>query len=125
MNGRLMAEIEIWIERSVARLREDQLEAVDFEILRRLVAAHAPTTARQHILYLYARDPILHSEVVGWYDPRDPDPPAKAPPRPYPTVAAALADGWRVIQFPLPQDTGDRTWTGLVGAEFILHKQEL
>lgn len=84
------------------------------------------TRARQRLLYLHAINNNLHAEVVafalhepreGWIselDPRNPQPP-------YPSVHAAVVDGWRVIHFP-QQRASVPAPPGFVGFEFVLEK---
>jgi len=83
---------------------------------------------RQQILVLYATNPALDSGVGAWsvYDSSgqtehttgDTDQP------PYPSVFAAMKDGWRVIQFPqqFPAYPGMEYTTSYLRFEYILEK---
>ncbi|MBI1928140.1 hypothetical protein HYR99_28330 [Candidatus Poribacteria bacterium] len=85
---------------------------------------------RQKILVLYLHTPDLNSSVVAWsvYDGTgkeshttgDSDQP------PYPSVIAAMRDGWRVIQFPqqFPAYPGMEYYTAYLRFEYILEKME-
>jgi hypothetical protein len=83
---------------------------------------------RQNLLILYAAGADLSSFVVGWsrYDSvPDPDAPtASSEEPPYPTVVAAMRDGWRVIQVPLllPPDKDDPYTAADLRHEFVLEK---
>ena len=91
----------------------DQLEAL----------LHTP---RQQVLYLYSKSTNMRSPLAGWafYDPtipQEPVLPESAPP--YDSVLSALADGWRVVQFPIVKlydyEGQDNDYLGF---EFILEK---
>lgn len=87
---------------------------------------------RQQILILYLKNSSLESQTVGWslfdgaarpdklqmqtgdsYEP------------PYPSVLAAMQDGWMVMQFPtLPKfETGHEHETGHLPYEYILERR--
>ena len=88
------------------------------------------TIARQKLLFLYARNPDLYSEVGAWsvYDATgkehhttgDSDAP------PYRSVFAAMQDGWRVIQVPqqFPAYPGMELTTAFLRFEYVLEKIE-
>ncbi len=61
-------------------------------------------TARQQLLILCAASPDLQSPVVAWslYDGAGDatSMPGASDVVPYPTVLAAMRDGWRVLQIP-------------------------
>ena len=83
---------------------------------------------RQQLLLLYSRNPQLESGVGAWtlYDGTgqtthttgDSDTP------PYPSVFAAMKDGWRVIQLPqlFPPRPGGETETAYLLWECVLEK---
>ncbi|MBV9469381.1 MAG: hypothetical protein JOZ57_09050 [Abitibacteriaceae bacterium] len=83
---------------------------------------------RQQLLFLYSRTQDLKSPVGAWtvYDGTgqehhttgDSDTP------PYPSVFAAMKDGWRVIQFPqqFPAYPGMELNTSFLKFEYILEK---
>jgi hypothetical protein len=85
---------------------------------------------RQKLLILYCRTPDLNSEVGAWtvYDATgkethttgDSDTP------PYPSVFAAMKDGWRVIQLPqqFPAYPGMELSTSYLRWEYVLEKLE-
>ena len=85
-----------------------------------------PSFPHQQLLYLQANGTSVTSEVVGMLlvqdgqvseGPSDPDD------WPYPTVLAAMQDGWRVIQFPNLALIMDETRTYGLGCEFVLEKE--
>ena len=85
---------------------------------------------RQKLLILYSRTPDLISAIGAWtiYDGTgktkhttgDSDTP------PYPSVLAAIQDGWRVIQFPqqFPAYPGMELSTSYLRFEYILEQME-
>ncbi len=85
---------------------------------------------RQKILILYSRTPDLNSEIGAWaisdgtgrehHTTGDSDTP------PYPSVLAAMRDGWRVMQFPqqFPAYPGMELTTSYLRFEYILEKME-
>lgn len=85
---------------------------------------------RQKLLILYVRTPDLNSPVGAWavYDATgkerhttgDSDTP------PYPSVFAAMQDGWRVLQCPqlFPAYPGMEMTTSYLRFEYILEKLE-
>ncbi|MBM3946734.1 MAG: hypothetical protein FJ315_04970 [SAR202 cluster bacterium] len=78
----------------------------------------------QQLLYLHARDPSVTSDVLGWARYPGEDPGGVDPVRPYPTVVAAMAAGWRVIHFPQQLAPFDDRETDIVGFEFVLERWE-
>src|SRR5690348_11523651 len=80
---------------------------------------------RQNLLYLIGTSTSLNSSVVGmsiFENGELSDGPADTSKWPYRSVADALNDGWRIIQFPIivlpPMELGLR----YVPCEFILEK---
>jgi hypothetical protein len=87
------------------------------------VAAHA----RQNLLILYTSGADLEGPVVAWsrYDGApDPAAPGSGDQPPYPSVVAAMQDGWRVLQVPmlLPPDKDDPYTASHLRHEFVLEK---
>jgi len=67
----------------------------------------------------------MRSSISAWvlYDatqPHEPKLPSQDPP--YNTVLEAIADGWRVVQFPISKLYEHRIENDYVGYEFILEK---
>jgi hypothetical protein len=85
---------------------------------------------RQKLLVLYLRTPDLYSPVVAWaaYDGtgKDRHSSGDSDTPPYPSVVAAMQDGWRVIQFPQqwPAYPGTEYQTSYLKYEYILEKME-
>ena len=85
---------------------------------------------RQRLMFLYLSSSCLASETCAWanydgtgkhaYDASEDQEP------PYPSVLAAMQDGWRVVQFPSEQNlTADNAGrTGPLPYEFVLEKME-
>jgi hypothetical protein len=86
-------------------------------------------SSRQQLLVLWPAGPTPASPVCAWsrYDGTgaaqfttgDADEP------PYPTVQAALEDGWRIIQFPespRPPAPGAEHATGLLPYQYVLEQ---
>ncbi len=111
---------ERWIEGAAEKLAAGTLGESDLDELRAL--AQGKTQASQRLLYLHAREPSVTSAVIGWAEHPGEDPGGAEPERPYPTVVAALADGWRCIHFPQQLAPFDDRELDMVGYEFILEK---
>ena len=85
---------------------------------------------RQKLLVLYAHSPDLHSQTVAWslYDGTGEDRSSSGDSEepPYPSVVAAMRDGWRVVQFPqqYPAYPGMEYNTSYLKYEYILEKME-
>ena len=79
---------------------------------------------------IYAYSPDLNSKVGAWskFDGTREDQPSTASQvePPYPSVVAAMSDGWRVIQFPqqFPVYPGMEYTTSFLKFEYILEKLE-
>ncbi|MAG35695.1 MAG: hypothetical protein CL878_05550 [Dehalococcoidia bacterium] len=90
-----------------------------------LTALDESATERQDLLYLQAATTSVAGEVVGMLLVQDGEV-SEGPPDPdewpYPTVLAAMQDGWRVIQFPNLALMMDESRTFGLGGEFILEK---
>ena len=83
---------------------------------------------RQQILYLWANGSSLESGIVGWafHDGtagRGPALPPSEPP--YASGAAALEDGWCLLQSPAPQPLppGDEHAVGYLPNEFVFERR--
>ena len=88
------------------------------------------SSLRQQLLVLYAHSPDLHSAITAWsmYDGTGKERPTSGDgdEPPYPSVVAAMRDGWRVIQFPqqFPAYPGMEYNTSYLKYEYILEKLE-
>lgn len=110
-----------WLAVSREKLHTDQFQKGDLDRLESLLDQPC-----QLILYLYAKSSDPGSPVVSWSlrDPTEPVGPKlpEAGP-PYQSVIAAMADGWRVVQFPISKlyHYHDQD-SDYLGFEFILEK---
>ena len=112
--------VDRWIEGAREKLAAGTLGESDLEELR--AAVNGRTHRCQRLLYLHAREPSVTSQVIGWAEHPGEDPGGAEPARPYPTVVAALADGWRCIHFPQQFASFDDRELDMVGYEFILER---
>ena len=116
-------QIKQQVERCIAELRAGQLAETSLHgIITALDAQPAP---RQELLYLQASTTSVTGDVVGMLLVQDgevSEGPADPDEWPYPTVLAAMQDGWRVIQFPDLALSLDESRTYGLGYEFILEK---
>lgn len=119
-----LAALRREMDRLRGRLREGTLDAGDLDALEARVLAAMPEPRRQRLLYLHAREPSVHSGVIGWAQHPGTDAGAEAGECPYATVLAAIEDGWQAIHFPQQMGPVDDRETDLVGFEFILQKLE-
>ncbi|MCY3737570.1 MAG: hypothetical protein OXG13_14275 [Gemmatimonadaceae bacterium] len=110
-----------WSARCRDKLRTGAITAEDLDRLDVLLAE-----PRQQILYLYSKSTNMRSQLASWalYDatrPQGPTLPGDEPP--YESVLAAVADGWRVVQFPMAKlyayEGQDNDY---LGYEFVLEK---
>ncbi|MAF12409.1 hypothetical protein CMK11_18340 [Candidatus Poribacteria bacterium] len=116
-------DVTQWIRSARGKLCSDALTDADLDDLAALLRE-----PRQVILYLYSKSTNMRSAVAGWvsYDPSEPPAP-KLPSDepPYESVMAAMGDGWRVVQFPVPTlyeySELDNSY---LGYEFVLEKWE-
>ena len=113
--------VELWIENSREKVARGSLTVSDLDRLAELTSE-----PRQQVLYLYSKSTNMRAPLAGWtlYDPtvpQEPQLPSDDPP--YSSVIEALADGWRVVQFPVlklySHETVDNDY---LGYEFILEK---
>ena len=128
--------VKNWLAQSREKLAAAALSAADLDHLESLLAvsemgaAHsdaAPAAPpRQQVLYLYAKSTNMRSPLASWalYDPTVPQEPTlpNAEP-PYESVLAAVAEGWRVVQFPIAKlyayEGQDNDYLGF---EFVLER---
>lgn len=110
-----------WLATSRQKLEAGSLTTQDLDRLAKLVE-----TPRQLVLYLYSKSTNMRSPLASWmlYDatkPQEPTLPSKK--APYESVLDAVADGWRIVQFPEAKlyryDGVDNDYLGF---EFILEK---
>jgi len=86
------------------------------------------TQTRQQLMILYATSPALNSGVGAWsiYDAtgQEEHTTGDSIEPPYPSVLAAMQDGWRVIQLPqqFPAYPGMEYHTAYLRFEFVLEK---
>ena len=113
--------IQDWIEISRQKLTRNTFDESDLDRLAGLVDG-----PRQQVLYLYSKSTNMRSPLASWMlcDPTQPYEltlPSDEPP--YGSVIEALADGWRVVQFPvLKLYSYEDVDNDYLGYEFILEK---
>jgi hypothetical protein len=82
--------------------------------------------AKQRVLILWTSHPDLGSGICAWsmYDSERHDGVGEADQPPYPSVLAAMDDGWRVVQFPrpLPVIPDAEHQLGFLKHEYILER---
>jgi len=117
----LHTAIQEWVATSRQKLASSTLTGDDLDRL-----AEITREPRQLVLYLYSKSSNMRSPLASWmlYDatkPQEPTLPSQEPP--YASVLAAVADGWRIVQFP---DTKLYAYQGVdndyLSFEFILEK---
>ena len=67
----------------------------------------------------------MRAQIVSWqlYDPDESGEPAlPSSEPPYTSVLEAVADGWRILQFPSPQNYPFTTENSYVGYEYVLER---
>ena len=118
----MKATFEQWIATSRQQLAKGVALGVDdLDLLASQVAE-----SRQLVLYLTAKSTSMYAAVVGWalFDPtsvREPTPLSEEPP--YQSVLEAVADGWRVVQFPVSSSYQYKDLENdYVGFDFVLEK---
>ena len=113
--------VKDWLAQCRDKLRTEAITDADLDRLGDLLAE-----PRQQILYLYAKSTNMRSPLASWalYDAtqlQKPTLPSDEPP--YESVLAAVADGWRVVQFPIAKlyayEGQDNDY---LGYEFVLEK---
>ncbi len=116
-------QIKQQVARCIAELRAGELAEASLQGI--LAALDEPPPQRQELLYLQATTTSVTSDVVGMLLVQDgevSEGPADPDEWPYPTVLAAMQDGWRVIRFPDLVLTLDESRSYGLGYEFILEK---
>ena len=117
----MIAAVEEWIVASREKVNGDGLDEADLDRLAALIEGR-----RQQVLYLYSKSTNMRSPLASWvlYDPtwpQEPTLPEHEPP--YGSVLDAVADGWRVVQFPVSKlHTYESVDNDYLGYEFILEK---
>lgn len=112
--------VEQWIEFGRDKVKSGTFALSDLDQLEHLLAQR-----RQLVLYLSAQSTNMRSPISAWvlYDPTQPhDPQPPSPNSLYNTVLDAIADGWRVVQFPISKLYEYRDENDYIGYEFILEK---
>ena len=116
--------VEGWLEEARRKHGAGQLTDEDFEHLKHLLGSGQP--ARQEILYLQASSTSPISRVVGMalYRPGEVHGSysLESGEFPYNNVMAAVEDGWRVVQFPVPPTQFSDHSVDYVGFEFVLER---
>ena len=117
----MIAAVEEWIAMSREKVKGDGLEEADLGRLAGLIEG-----GRQQVLYLYSKSTNMRSSLASWvrYDPTRPhEPTLPEDEPPYRSVLDAVADGWRVVQFPVSKlYTYESVDNDYLGYEFILEK---
>ena len=113
--------VERWITESRTKLKTAPLQAEDLDQLEGLMME-----PRQSIMYLTATSTNLRSGIVSWvvFDPTKKHAPELPDDDPlYASVLDAVADGWRVVQFPVINLYNyEDLENDYVGFDFILEK---
>ena len=95
----MKTDVERWIKESRTKLKTAPLEAADLDQLETLMKE-----PRQLILYLTARSTNMRSGIVSRArvdSTKAHEPTLPSDESPYNSVLDAVADGWRVAQFPV------------------------
>jgi hypothetical protein len=125
-----MQGVACWLSEKRAKFAAGEFSDRDFDELEALLS-RAPmgcevTQPRQQLLYLQTADTSPTSRVVGMRQlvPGEAhgDYPLTDGEFPYNTVMAAVEDGWRVIQFPVPPTGFSDDTVDYLGFEFVLEK---
>jgi len=113
--------IQSWIETSRRKLADGTMQQSDLDALEGLSEERM-----QKVLYLYSKSTNMRSQIAGWalYDPAEPhEPTLPSADAPYETVIDAVADGWRVVQFPIPDlYKFSNVENQYLGYEFVLER---
>lgn len=118
----MQSEIRQWIAESRKKLEGKGLDDGDLDRLETLLDGEP----RPKIMYLTARSTNMRSGIVGWvvFVPGE-KPQLRLPgdEPPYESVLEAVADGWRVVQYPIPKLYEYKDLENdYVGFDFILEK---
>jgi len=118
----IIDEVKNWILESRDRLLSGEFSEKDLQKLEDVIVQ-----SPQKILYIYSKSTNMRSAIAGWsqYDPTIPhEPTLPSQEVPYESVLDAVADGWRIVQFPRPElrpfSDVDNCY---LGYEFILERQ--
>ena len=118
----MYSEIRNWISKAKEKLHQEPIQKADLDILETLIESFSEPT----IMYLTARSTDLRSGIIGWvtFDPfkeHKPTLPSTTPP--YNSVLEAVADGWRIVQYPIAKLYEYKELENdYVGFDFILEK---
>lgn len=117
----MIAELRSWLIESRDKVRSGAFSEADLALVEEWVAQ-----SPQKVLYLYSKSTNMRSPLAGWahYDPaQSHEPTLPSQEAPYESVIDALADGWRVVQFPRPEL---RSFSDVdnfyLGYEFVLER---
>jgi hypothetical protein len=113
--------VERWIDTQKKKLQEAPVTAEDLDVLRNCLQE-----PRQQVLYLYSKSTHMRSPIASWshIDPTKPqEPTLPSQELPYASVLEAMADGWRVVQFPISKlYRYEEVDNDYLGYEFVLEK---
>lgn len=118
----MQSEVRQWIAESREKLEGNGLDGGDLDRLEAVLENLSPPK----IMYLTARSINMRSGIVGWvvFVPGE-KPKLKLPSDepPYDSVLEAVADGWRVVQYPISKLYEYKDLENdYVGFDFILEK---
>ncbi len=113
--------VDDWVEASREKVNRGAFVEGDLDRLAELIER-----PRQQVLYLYSKSTNMRSPLASWilYDPTQPQEPTLPNDEPpYGSVIEALADGWRIVQFPVSKlYSFEDVDNDYLGYEFILEK---
>jgi hypothetical protein len=113
--------VERWIDAQKKKLRKEPVTSEDLDALMNCLQE-----PRQHVLYLYSKSTNMRSPIASWShcDPTKPqEPTLPSQELPYASVLEAMADGWRVVQFPISKlYRYEEVDNDYLGFEFVLEK---
>ena len=113
--------VQEWIESSRIRLQSNTFTTEDLDQLEELTSSR-----RQSVLYLSSQSTNMRSPISAWvlFDPSQPHAPRAPSQDPlYNSVLEAVADGWRIVQFPIAKLYEYREVDNdYIGYEFILER---
>jgi hypothetical protein len=113
--------VDGWIKTQREKLQTAAITVEDLDAL-----ANCLREPRQLVLYLYSKSTNMRSAIASWalYDPTKPqEPTLPSDEVPYASVLEAMADGWRVVQFPVSKlYTYEGVDNDYLGFEFVLEK---
>ena len=113
--------VDGWIQKQREKLQTESVTAEDLDALENCLQV-----PRQQVLYLYSKSANMRAGIASWalYDPTKPhEPTLPSQEVPYDSVLEAMADGWRVVQFPVSKlYTYEGVDNDYLGFEFVLEK---